>query len=137
MESPVAESDISTTGPQNNQVIDDLQNQVGGLEIRLKQALKQKRELEQQLADVEREKDILRDETVIKRQTKQLRELESENQRLRLELQITANSVEPESVRDRELLSQTAVRTLKKLKVGKQSTAGKAIDAFIKELQRD
>lgn len=149
MESPVAEKEnISTTGQQNNhnQVIDDLQNQISSLEIRLKQALKQKRELEQQLADVEREKDILRDGTVIKRLTEQLRELERENQRLRLEPQTAANSVEPDDFASRdsvrsasasaEALRQVADRTLNKLKVGKQSAAGKAIEAFIKELKQ-
>lgn len=37
------------------------------------------------------------------------------------------DSLDLEAIRD---------RTLNKLKVGKQSTAGKAIDAFIKELRR-
>lgn len=108
MESSVAEKeDISTTGQQNNhnEVIDDLQNQVSSLEIRLKQARNQNQELEQQLANVERE-----------------------NQQLRTELQTAGASVQPDYQTTRD-------RTLNKLKVGSQSTAGKAIDAFIKQLQ--
>ncbi|PHM05609.1 hypothetical protein CK516_39970 [Nostoc sp. 'Peltigera malacea cyanobiont' DB3992] len=47
---------------------------------------------------------------------------------LRQQLQTTGNFAQPdyEAARD---------RALAKLKVGKQSTAGKAIDAFIKELK--
>lgn len=40
------------------------------------------------------------------------------------------------STRDSEALRRTADRTLTKLKMGRQSTAGKAIDAFIRELQK-
>lgn len=62
----------------------------------------------------------------------QLQLAETENQRLKLEnLELqkqVGNSIQPDidSIRD---------RTLNKLKVGKQSTQGKAIDAFIKELK--
>ncbi|MEH2149935.1 hypothetical protein [Nostoc sp.] len=51
-----------------------------------------------------------------------------ENQQLRQQLQTTGNFAQPdyEAARD---------RALNKLKVGKQSTAGKAIDAFINELK--
>lgn len=145
VESPVVEEN-SATGQQtndvstvdNSQVIDDLQNQVGSLEIRLKHREKQKRELEQQLADVERENNILKDGTVLNRRLEQIRELERENQQLRTELQTPGASLAPdyEATRDSEALRRTADRTLNKLKVGKQSTAGKAIEAFIKELTR-
>lgn len=117
MESSVAEKeDISTTGQQNNhnEVIDDLQNQVSSLEIRLKQARNQNQELEQQLASFERE-----------------------NLQLRQQEKTAGASVQPdyEATRDSEALRRTAERTLNKLKVGMQSSAGKAIDAFIKELR--
>ena len=43
--------------------------------------------------------------------------------------------VDMNSTRDSEALRRSADRVLAKLKVGRQSTAGKAIDAFIKELR--
>lgn len=80
------------------------------------------------MADVERENNILKDGTVLNRRLEQIRELERENQQLRLEPQTASASLAPdyEAIRD---------RTLNKLKVGKQSTAGKAIEYFIKELK--
>ncbi|MHC5938987.1 hypothetical protein [Nostoc sp.] len=45
--------------------------------------------------------------------------------------------VDIDSIRDSEALRRTAERTLNKLKVGRQSSAGKAIDAFIRELNRE
>ncbi len=63
----------------------------------------------------------------------QLQLAETENQRLKLEnLELhkqVCNFIQPDidSIRD---------RTLAKLKMGRQSAAGKAIDAFIKELAR-
>jgi hypothetical protein len=41
-----------------------------------------------------------------------------------------------EAMRDSEALRRTADRTLSKLKMGRQSAAGKAIDVFIKELAK-
>ena len=82
------------------------------------------------MADVERENNILKDGTVLNRRLEQIRELERENQQLRTELQKpVGNSLAPdyEAVRD---------RALAKLKMGRQSPAGKAIQAFIKELTR-
>lgn len=81
------------------------------------------------MADVERENNILKDGTVLNRRLEQIRELERENQQLRQQPQTAGTFVQPdyEAIRD---------RTLNKLKVGKQSTAGKAIEAFIKELTR-
>lgn len=82
------------------------------------------------MADVEKENQILKDGTVLNRRLEQIRELERENQQLRTELQKpVGNSLAPdyEAVRD---------RTLAKLKMGRQSPAGKAIQAFIKELTR-
>lgn len=54
--------------------------------------------------------------------------VERENQQLREQLVSAGKSLQPdyEAIRD---------RTLNKLKLGKQSTAGKAIEAFIKELK--
>ncbi|MEH1975229.1 MAG: hypothetical protein V7L02_18850 [Nostoc sp.] len=105
-----------------------MQAEVKSLETRLKHSRKEKKELEQQLADVERENNILKDGTVLNRRLEQIRELERENQQLRLELQTASASLAPdyEAIRD---------RALSKLKMGKQSTAGKAIEAFIKELK--
>ncbi|MDZ8260633.1 hypothetical protein [Nostoc sp. ChiQUE01b] len=59
----------------------------------------------------------------------QVKSLERENQQLRQQLQTTGNFAQPDYEATRD-------RTLNKLKVGKQSTAGKAIEAFIKELTR-
>jgi hypothetical protein len=81
------------------------------------------------LADVERENNILKDGTVLQRRLERIRELENENQQLRTELQKpVGNSLAPdyEAIRD---------RTLAKLKMGRQSPTGKAIQAFIKELK--
>lgn len=80
------------------------------------------------MADVERENNILKDGTVLNRRLEQIRELERENQQLRQQPQTAGVSVQPDYEATRD-------RTLNKLKVGKQSTAGKAIDAFIKELK--
>ena len=80
------------------------------------------------MADVEKENQILKDGTVLNRRLEQIRELERENQQLRTELQKpVGNSLAPdyEAIRD---------RTLNKLKMGRQSPQGKAIQAFIKEL---
>lgn len=107
-----------------------MQSEVKSLETRLKHSRKEKNEALQQLADVERENNILKDGTVLNRRLEQIRELERENQQLKTELQKpVGNSLAPDidSIRD---------RTLAKLKVGSQSTAGKAIQAFIKELTR-
>jgi hypothetical protein len=81
------------------------------------------------LADVERENNILKDGTVLNRRLEQIRELEREKQQLREQLQTAGASLAPDidSIRD---------RTLAKLKMGRQSPAGKAIQAFIKELTR-
>jgi hypothetical protein len=81
------------------------------------------------LADVEQENDILKDGIVLQRRLEQIRELERENQQLRQQLQTAGASVQPDYEATRD-------RTLNKLRVGKQSTVGKAIDAFIKELTR-
>ena len=107
-----------------------MQAEVKSLETRLKHSRKEKKELNQQLAHVERENNILKDGTVLNRRLEQIRELERENQQLRTELQKpVGNSLAPdyEAVRD---------RALAKLKMGRQSPAGKAIQAFIKELTR-
>jgi chromosome segregation ATPase len=105
-----------------------LQAEVKSLETRLKHSRKEKKELEQQLADVERENNILKNGTILNRRLEQIRELERENQQLRQQPQTADASLAPdyEAIRD---------RTLNKLKLGKQSTAGKAIEAFIKELK--
>ncbi|RCJ41077.1 hypothetical protein A6769_38955 [Nostoc punctiforme NIES-2108] len=81
------------------------------------------------MADVEKENQILKDGTVLNRRLEQIRELEKEVQQLRSELRKpVCNSLAPdyEAVRD---------RTLAKLRMGRQSPTGKAIQAFIKELK--
>ncbi|MEH2201891.1 hypothetical protein [Nostoc sp.] len=112
-----------------------MQAEVESLEIRLKHSREEKKVLEQrfeelaeELADVEQENDILSDGTVLKRRLERILELENENQQLRQQEKTTSASVQPDYEATRD-------RTLSKLKVGKQSTAGKAIDAFIKELK--
>ncbi|WP_375502723.1 hypothetical protein [uncultured Nostoc sp.] len=99
----------------NSETIDQLQGKVMNLETSLKICRKEEKELEQileklakELADVKRENDTLTD---------------------RQQLQTAGLSVQPD-------YEATCDRTLNKLKVGKQSTAGKAIEAFIKELTR-
>ncbi|MEH2282787.1 MAG: hypothetical protein V7K90_15900 [Nostoc sp.] len=83
------------------------------LETSLKISRKEEKELEQmleklvkELADVKRENDTLTD---------------------RQQLQTTGNFAQPDYEATRD-------RTLAKLKIGRQSPAGKAIQAFIKEL---
>lgn len=103
------------------------------LEIKLKLARKQKKEFEEELAAVERENHDLKHGVVMQRVVDQLRQAQFEVQGLRQENQKLqnnlGNSLQPdyEAARD---------RILNKLKVGRQSSPGKAIDAFIKELQR-
>ncbi len=80
------------------------------------------------MADVERENNILKDGTVLNRRLEQIKELERENQQLRTELQTPGASVQPDYEATRD-------RTLSKLKMGRQSPVGKAIQAFIKELK--
>ncbi len=72
----------------------------------------------------------MKDGTVLKRRLERIREVENENQQLKVQLQSAGKQVQPDydSIRD---------RTLNKLKVGKQSTQGKAIDAFIKQLKQE
>ncbi|BAY90787.1 MULTISPECIES: hypothetical protein [unclassified Tolypothrix] len=84
-------------------------------------------ELQKKLVDAERENDALLEN--LERKEEYIQQLDKENQRLRQQLQTADASVQPdhEAIRD---------RTLDKLKTGRQSTAGKAIEAFIKELKR-
>ncbi len=103
-----------------------MQAEVKSLETRLKHSHKEKKELEQQLADVERENNILKDGTVLNRRLEQIRELENENQQLRQ--QTAGASVQPDYQAIRN-------RTLDKLKMSKGSTGGMIIDAFIEELK--
>ncbi len=79
------------------------------------------------MGDVERENNILKDGTVLKRRLERIQELERENQQLRQ--QTAGNFAQPDYEATRD-------RTLTKLKMGRQSSAGKAIDAFVKELTR-
>lgn len=67
------------------------------------------------------------EELRIKRE--QLHQAETENQQLRQQLQTAGKIVQPDYEATRD-------RVLAKLKVGRQSAGGKAIDAFIKELSK-
>ena len=103
------------------------------LETRLKHSHEEKKVLEQrfeelaeELADFEYTNGTLMDG--IKRRAESIDKLKEENQHLTQQLQTVGTSVQPDYEATRD-------RTLDKLKVGKQSTAGKAIDAFIKELK--
>ena len=90
------------------------------------QQLKQQfEELAEELADVRYTNGTLMDGIITR--TERIDKLKNENHFLTQQLQATGNFAQPdyEAARD---------RTLNKLKVGKQSTAGKAIQAFIKEL---
>jgi hypothetical protein len=58
---------------------------------------------------------------------KELLSLKNENRLLRKQTAVNATALNLDELRD---------RVLAKLKVGRQSAAGKAIDAFIKELKR-
>lgn len=82
------------------------------------------------MADVEKENQILKDGTVLNRRLEQIRELEREKQQLREQLQTAGSPVAPDYEATRD-------RTLAKLKMGRQSPAGKAIQAFIKEIMRE
>ncbi|MEH2399671.1 hypothetical protein [Nostoc sp.] len=99
----------------NSETIDQLQEKVMNLESSLKISRNKEKELDElleelmkELANVERENDTLKD---------------------RQQLQTTGNFAQPD-------YEAACDRTLNKLKVGKQSTAGKAIDVFVKELTR-
>jgi hypothetical protein len=70
----------------------------------------------------------LKDGTVLNRRLEQIRELERENQQLKQQVHTVGASLAPDYEATRD-------RTLSKLKMGRQSPAGKAIQAFIKELQ--
>jgi chromosome segregation ATPase len=123
-ESPVAEELKATGQTDESNVLDnselnqlhnqisklhnevrELQKNIENLEIQLTLARKQKKQLEQRLADVEQE-------------NLELQQLPTKEM---------GNSVQPnyEVVRD---------RVLNRLRLGRQSQAGKALDAFIKEL---
>jgi len=81
------------------------------------------------LGDVERENNILKDGTVLKRRLERIQELENDFQQLRQQVHTAGASVQPDYEATRD-------RTLSKLKMGRQSPAGKAIQSFIKELTR-
>lgn len=83
-------------------------------------------ELEKELAEANQTNAALLES--FKSKEEYIQELEKKNWQLRQGLQTADTSVQPDYEATRD-------RTLNKLKVGKQSTAGKAIDAFIKELK--
>jgi len=87
---------------------------------------------------IELQKKVLELQKRIKNQDEQLQTYKAENQELtnmNLELQ---NQLQTSQLGNSQAPDYEAIRdrTLNKLKLGRQSTGGKAIDAFIKELQR-
>lgn len=121
-----------------NQVT-ELQKQVKSLETKLKYARKQKNELEHELTEVERFNRELQNGEAMQRVSHKLQQAEDKLQtvsRERFELQnkLQTLSVTTKSQPDYETLR---TRTLNKLKAGRQSTVGKAIDAFIRELKHE
>ncbi|WP_066375497.1 MULTISPECIES: hypothetical protein [unclassified Anabaena] len=161
----VADSEIVT---QLQNQVTELQNEVKSLETKLNYARKQKKELEDELASVEKQNSDLKDGTSLKRVTDKLRQQETENQKLKQELQrITqlgdeVNAERNELAHENWLLKSTVKnkdkeieqlksqvtdasvpdyeairdRILSKLRVGRQSAGGKAIDTFIRELKQ-
>lgn len=140
--SPV-ESENSATGQASNndstvangEVISQLQDQVTELQKRIRiqdEQLQKADELNQEMLELRPKHWLTTEELRIKNE--QLQQAETEIQRLKLEnLELhkqVGNSIQPDidSIRD---------RTLNKLKMGRQSISGKAIDAFIKEIQRE
>jgi hypothetical protein len=110
-----------------------LQNEVDGLQKKIRiqdEQLQKADELNQEMLELRPKHWLTTEELRIKNE--QLQQAETEIQRLKLEnLELhkqVGNSIQPDidSIRD---------RTLAKLKMGRQSAAGKAIDAFIKELR--
>ena len=106
----------------------ELQNKVKSYEEQLQKA----NEMNQEFVELKFEHWITTENLRIK--SEQLQHTQTENQRLKqendkLQKQL-GNSLQPnyEALRS---------RTLNKLKVGSQSAAGKAIDAFIRELKRE
>ncbi len=148
-ESPVAE-ELEATGQQKDEsnVTDDselnqLRNQVSelqktieNLEIQLTLGRKQKKELEQRLANIEQENhDYLRGEAMqtvvhkLQQAEEEVELLKQENAELHKEL-----GNYQQSMLALPNLEEIRARTLNRLKVGGQSQAGKALDAFIKDL---
>lgn len=114
-----AETDVDLTLPDQEQIT-KLQNEVDNLNQQLQKA----DGLNQELLEVKSQHWLATEELRIANE--RCKHLEAENQRLQKK---SGNQELPdyEVVRD---------RVLNKLKVGKQSTAGKAIGEFIRELQK-
>ncbi len=115
--------------------VTELQRQVKSLEAKLNLARKQKKELAEEVTELVQENSGFKNGERHQRILGELRQaqfevqgLRQENQELQNKLQTLASELPMEAVRD---------RTLNKLKVGKQSAAGKAIDTFIRELKRE
>ena len=108
--------------------LEELQKRIKNQDEQLQKA----DEMNQEMLELKPQHWLTTQELRIKRE--QLQQAETDNQRLLLENQELqnnlGNSLQPdyEAARD---------RILNKLKVGRQSSAGKAIDAFIKEILRD
>lgn len=118
--------------------IDKLQKRIRNQDEQLQKA----DEMNQEMLELKPKHWLTTQELRIKHE--QLQQAETDNQQLRQENQELqkqfplGNSLQPdyEAARDSEALRRAADRTLNKLKVGRQSSTGKAIDTFIKELQK-
>ena len=116
-----------------NQVT-ELQSQVKSLEAKVSYARKQKKELVEEVTELVQENSGFKNGERYQRILGELRQAQfevqkitQENQELQNKLQTATHELPIEAARD---------RTLKKLKIGRQSAVGKAIDTFIKELGR-
>lgn len=123
--------------------VTELQKENDKLQKRIRnqdEQLQKADELNQEMLELRPKHWLTTEELRIKNE--QLQQASTEIQQLKqenLELQKqVGNSLAPdyEATRDSEALRRTAERTLSKLKMGRQSAAGKAIDAFIKELAK-
>lgn len=116
--------------------VSELQKTIENLEIQLTLGRKQKKELEQRLANIEQENhDYLHGEAMqtvvhkLQQAEEEVELLKQENAELHKEL---GNYQQPMLALPN--LEEIRARTLNRLKVGRQSQAGKALDAFIKDL---
>lgn len=142
---------------QLQKIVTELQRQVESLETKLQQAedevkstkqenselqkrikyqdevLQKADEMNQERLEIKTQHWLMSNELRFERE--KLQQSETENQRLRQEnSELLKTSLGNSTQPDYETLR---TRTLNKLKAGRQSTAGKAIDAFIRELKHE
>lgn len=105
------------------------------LEAKLRYARKQQKELVEEVTELTQENSAFKNGERHQRILSELRQAQFEIQGLRQENQELQNkSSLPSDSHVPPDYEAARVRTLNKLKVGRQSASGKAIDAFIREL---